>query len=180
MFVYRALLDFFVVEKVAFQKALLEEAEGILRNLTVANVKGLVRDAINVLSQGFQLEPPLQLQILAAMLFQGSGLQLSEMYGGRPESGNSLDTAPCCVTNVCFYNSTLRNLLASSNSSEHLLVEVTALLLNPVKMGIFYDNLGSFDQQPHLVKGNVTWIQDPSFYAHVAREYTASAVTNSR
>lgn len=100
------------------------------------------------------------------------------LFGGRPESGNSLNTSVNVVTNLAFFNSSFARMLEMTPSQAVFALKALFSRKDPGPGG-FYDNLGSFHEQPHLVLGNVTTSEDPSFYRHPAREYSAAPVTNS-
>ncbi len=174
--VYRAHLDLFVVKSLLKQREAVQNATALLSTVDTKNVFTVIRSALARLQTGFPGEPSSEMLMLAAMLFEGSGLQLGYRFGGRDESGNSLDTANNLITNIGFYNHTLSEILTNSNAVAAVNSVRALLSRTDPGPGGFYDNLGSFLDQPHLLHGSGTTSNDPSFYYHAAREYNAAPV----
>ena len=161
MYMYRAYFDSFVMTRRKTEESVLANVVKKLSKSSIFSVKQDVIDSLKMIENIPQWEPGVEMQVFAARLFQAVSLQLGYIYGGHEESGNSLDTSTAIISNIPYFNFTLSNTL-NQNASQTLEI-VTQLIQRRSKTS--YNDLGSFDM-PNLVRSNVSYAEDPSFYRH--------------
>lgn len=156
---YRAYYDAYVRRRLIYETELEEEAMDRLREAekTGAEAEKAISEAEAILNQAEEKKVGVdwrqRIEELAAELFKSCGMQLSvEKYGAiREERGATLDTVDRPVNNRQYLKNALEKLKTLGDKEKLEGIKKILHYANPGPGG-FYDDLGNFMNESHLVR----------------------------